>query len=144
MFAALFNTIKIGKLMIVYHYTSKQSFDEIIRTSSIKPSDPWTTMDATFGEGWYFTDLGPNICDMEIMYYCWRNTSVFDRLECYMKFDIHNSILQSCRPHVYMVAVDKWNADSAKYLEGGATTNCSSKPCATCEKGKMYRISPQV
>ena len=130
----------MGRMMIVYHYTSKQSFDEIIGTNQFKPSDPWTTMDARFGEGWYFTDLGPNTCDMAIMYHCWKDTSVLERVEYYLKFDIDNSILESHREHVFMVALGKWNSNLIKYLAGSAMTTCPSKPCATCETGKIYRI----
>ena len=79
--------------MIVYHYTSKESYNEIMRTTAIKPSSPWTTMDANYGVGWYFTDLGPDTCDVATAYHCWRDTTALDRVEYYLKFDIEPKIL---------------------------------------------------
>lgn len=123
--------------MIVYHYTSKESFDEIKRTGEFKPSNPWTTMDAAYGFGWYFTDLDPDTCDMELTYNCWRNTNVLNKVQYYFKFDIDASILQKCREHVYMVR--KWDRNLVKYLGKYKNKDCPLKPCETCEEGKKYK-----
>ena len=124
--------------MIVYHYTTEKSFKQIIRTKQFKPSNPWTTMDSAYGTGWYFTDLSPDICDMTIAYYCWRNTSddVLKRTEYYLKFNIDSGILKNPREHVYMVPVQPWNERLIKYLGGGKNKDCSLKPCKTCDKVK--------
>lgn len=125
--------------MIVYHFTTKESFDEINRTGDFKPSNPWTSMDAAYGTGWYFTSLNPDTCDMAVAYYCWRNTSntVLQRVEYYLKFDIESKILNKTREHVYMVR--NWDKKSIKYLGGDKNKNCSLKPCETCDKAKRYR-----
>jgi hypothetical protein len=116
--------------MILYHYTSKESFDQILSSGTINASDPWTTMDAAYGHGWYFTDLAPDKCDAWTVAYCWRSLSVFQRVECYLKFDIPDDILRKCRDHVYMISA--WN-DQIKYLEGNSTPKCSKGSCLACD-----------
>lgn len=125
--------------MIVYHYTTEESYNEIQRTKIIRPSDPWTTMDAAHGNGWYFTDLEPQTCDMGVAYHCWRNTStnVLEKAEYYLKFDINSQILINCREHVYMI--QKWDENLIKYLGGGKNKDCGLKPCLTCKKGEKYK-----
>jgi len=123
--------------MIVYHYTSKESYDEIVRTGKFRPSSPWTTMDAAYGIGWYFTDLEPDTCDMAIAYHCWRNTDLLGRVQYYLKFDIDISILKRCREHVYMVT--EWDKNLIKYLGGYKNKDCKLKPCETCEKRRKYK-----
>ncbi|MFH1743732.1 MAG: HYD1 signature containing ADP-ribosyltransferase family protein [bacterium] len=116
--------------MILYHYTSERAFNEIQRTKKIIPTDPWTTMDAAYGHGWYFTDLTPDTCDAWTVAYCWRNAAVFNKVECYLKFDIPDGILKHCRDHVYMIS--SWD-DRIEYLEGKKTPNCSKSPCLSCD-----------
>ena len=125
--------------MIVYHYTTKEAFDEIMKTKQFLPSSPWTTMDSAYGTGWYFTDLDPNTCDIAVAYYCWRDTSqeALKRVEYYLKFDIDSQILKNSRGHVFMV--QKWDKDLIKYLSGNRNKDCPLKPCETCEKGKKYK-----
>jgi hypothetical protein len=115
--------------MILFHYTSKKSFDEILQTNKILASDPWTAMDAAYGHGWYFTDLPPDQCDAWTVAYCWRSISVFSKVECYMKFDIPDGSLKHCRDHVYMLS--EWD-DRIKYIEGKETPKCSKGPCILC------------
>lgn len=116
--------------MILYHYTSRKAFDEILRTSTILPSDPWTTMDVAYGHGWYFTDLPPNQCDAWTVAYCWRSLSLFNRVEYYLKFDIPDNILRHYRDHVYMIS--EWD-DRIKYIEGKETPKCSKGSCILCD-----------
>ncbi|MFC1461123.1 HYD1 signature containing ADP-ribosyltransferase family protein [Verrucomicrobiota bacterium] len=116
--------------MILYHYTSKASFDDILRTTKILPSKPWTTMDTSYGHGWYFTDLPPDKCDAWTVAYCWRSVSVFSKVECYLKFEIPDGILKHCRDHVYMI--NTWD-NQIKYIEGKETTKCSKGPCIVCD-----------
>ena len=125
--------------MIVYHYTTEEAFNEIGRTGQFRSSNPWTTMDAAYGTGWYFTDLGPDTCDVAVSYHCWRNTSnsVLIRVKYYLKFDIEPKILQKTREHVYMVR--SWDKELIKYLGGDKNKGCSLKPCETCDKAKKYR-----
>jgi len=115
--------------MILYHYTSKSAFDEIVRTGKLLPTDPWTTMDAAYGHGWYFTDLSPDKCDAWTVAYCWRSLSVFTRVEYYLKFDIPDGLATNCRDHVYMLR--NWDK-RIQYLEGKQTPKCPQAPCTVC------------
>ena len=67
--------------MIIYHYTSIDNFNSINASQKIYPSNPWTAMDAYAGNGWYFTDLPPHRCDLEISKICWMMI-IEDRVEC--------------------------------------------------------------
>ncbi len=116
--------------MILYHYTTKASFDQIQATKTINPSDPWTTMDASFGRGWYFTDLAPSQCNAWTVAYCWRSLSVFNKVEAYLKFDIPGDAVSRCRDHVYMLSV--WDK-RINYLEGSLTPGCAAGPCFICD-----------
>ena len=124
--------------MIVYHFTAKESYDEILRTKNIVPSNPWTTMDAAYGSGWYFTDLTPDTCEMAVAYHCWRNSNALERIQYYLKFDIDFSLFKKCRDYVYMV--DNWDKNLIKYLGGYKNKDCPKKPCGTCETGKKYKL----
>lgn len=123
--------------MILFHYTTKASYDEIKRTGNLMKSSPWTTMDSAYGDGWYFTDLGPTTCDMAVAYHCWQNADLLERVQYFLKLEIHDSILKSCRDHVYMIST--WNSNLIKYLDDGKNRECNLKPCHTCEKAKKYR-----
>ncbi len=116
--------------MILYHYTSKAAFNQILATNTIQPTDPWTTMDKAYGHGWYFTDLPPDKCDAWTVAYCWRSLSVFSKVECYLKFDVPDYTLKHCRDHVYMVST--WEKQ-IQYLEGKPTPKCPKGPCVMCE-----------
>lgn len=116
--------------MILYHYTSRAAFDEIMRTKKVLASDPWTTMDVAYGHGWYFTDLAPDKCDAWTVAYCWRSLDVFNKVEFYLKFDVPDDILKHCREHVYMISL--WD-DRIQYLEGKETQKCSKAPCTLCD-----------
>lgn len=122
--------------MILFHYTSQLSFEQIMSSNTLKPSDPWTTMDAAYGHGWYFTDLSPNQCDAWTVAYCWRSLSVFTKVECYLKYDIPDDLVIRCRDHVFMIS--EWN-DRIRYLEGRTTPTCSKAPCFTCEVVSQVR-----
>ena len=116
--------------MILYHYTSKACFDRIKKTESLDVSDPWTTMDASYGRGWYFTDLEPTNCDAWTIAHCWKNLSAFSKVECYLKFDIPDHIIKHCRDHVYMI--NNWH-ENIKYLEGNNTPKCGKGSCFVCD-----------
>ena len=59
--------------MIYYHYTTKESHDEIKRTGQFVPSMFSMALDAKYGPGWYFTDLHPNKKNEEL-YPLWGRT----------------------------------------------------------------------
>lgn len=123
--------------MIVYHFTAKESYAEILRIKNLMPSDPWTTMDAAYGSGWYFTDLTPDTCEMAVAYHCWRTNNALERVQYYLKFDIDPSLLKKCRDYVYMLT--NWNKNLINYLGGDKNKNCPKKPCGACETGKKYK-----
>ncbi len=117
--------------MILYHYTSTPSFNEITRTGQLNPSDPWTTMDAAYGHGWYFTDLAPDQCRAWTVAYCWRQLDIFARVDAYFKFEIPDGIATRCREHVYVVK--QWD-QQITYLGGAQTQKCTkSFSCLFCD-----------
>jgi len=87
-------------------------------------------MDKAYGQGWYFTDRPPDKCDAWTVAYCWRNITVFEKVEYYLKFDIPDEILKHCRDHVYMLT--KWD-DRINYIEGSKNQECSKGSCIDCD-----------
>lgn len=122
--------------MIVYHYTSEESYNEIMKTKIFQRSNPWTTMDAAYGNGWYFTDLDPQKCNMYVSKKCWQNTKAIYRVVYYLQWEIADQILTKCRDNVYML--NNWEEKHIKFLGGGKNTKCPKEPCETCEEGKKY------
>jgi hypothetical protein len=91
--------------MIVYHYTEESAYNQIIITKELRPSFFSTSLDCTYGEGWYFTDLKPNNSDKDLCQ-LWGQ-DVPERTRCYIEFDIHLSFLQNTRSHVYRLPLQK-------------------------------------
>ena len=123
--------------MLLYHYTNKKALAAIVRSGLIKPSNPWTAADATYGTGWYFTDLSPDDCDLDIAYFCWGNPHFARRVKCYVAFDIPVSLVKRCRKHVYMVK--SWDR-RIREVGRGEKGDCPQKPCSTCADGQQYRF----
>jgi len=122
--------------MIVYHYTNKASINSIIRSGRLRPSNPWTSADAAYGTGWYFTDLSPDTCDMDVAYYCWRNTySTRSRVKYYVAYNIPSSLLRTYRKHVYMLS--RWDS-RIRRVRYGEKPDCGLKPCRNCPDGQKY------
>ena len=122
--------------MILYHYTTKEAHDEIMTTGEFKPSDPWTTMDAAYGRGWYFTDIDPTKCESFIAFSCWT-LAAFNRVRCYFKFEIDASLITKCsRDHVYVVS--NWDSNKIKLVDHGENRLCGSRPHENCENYKKY------
>ena len=92
--------------MKVYHYTSHESLTQIIVSNELHPSWLNPQMDTAFGEGWYFTNLEPHItpCEDLEMSLWMRREPVKSRR--YIAFEIHDSLLQYCRPHVYRLRIE--------------------------------------
>lgn len=86
-------------------------------------------MDAAYGIGFYFTDISPEKCRAWTVAYCWRSLNVFEKVECYLKFNIPNDIIQNCREHVFMIS--DWD-ERIVYLEGNPTPKCSLGQCFMC------------
>ena len=92
--------------MKVYHYTSHESLTQIINSNELFPSWLNPQMDTAFGEGWYFTDLEPHVTpceDLEMSLWMRREPNKSRR---YIAFEIHNSILEYCRPHVWRLRIE--------------------------------------
>jgi len=120
--------------MILYHYTTKESFDKIIETKNLNPSNPWTSQDHTYGNGWYFTDLDPQKCDIAIALQCWQTEESLSKVQYYLKYEIDDSISTFCRENVYIVK--RWDNNKIKYVEGKKIPHCDQYPCSKCSKGK--------
>jgi hypothetical protein len=120
--------------MTLYHYTTKASYDEIIRTGTLNPSNPWTSQDHFYGDGWYFTDLDPKQCNMAIALQCWQREEALSKVQYFLKYEIDNSIVTICRENVYIVK--NWEGSKIKRIEYGMIPNCESYPCSNCSKGK--------
>jgi hypothetical protein len=120
--------------MIVYHYTTEDGLNLINKTGVLQISNAETTMDAAYGDGWYFTDISPDKCNFSVASLCWQKASedVLKRTEYYLKYDIDSDILIKCREHVYVV----YNADGEKmrFLEKSKNVDCPLKPCKNCKK----------
>lgn len=117
----------------LYHYTSESSFNAIIKSSIINPTDPWTTTDAAYGHGWYMTDLDPKTCDIAIALNCWKDKSALEKVEYYLQFEVDDSQYELCRKNVYIIA--NWDTNKIKYIKGEKIPNCHKRPCESCEKG---------
>ncbi len=116
--------------MILYHYTSKDSFDKIMSTGKLLPTDPWTTMDKAYGQGWYFTDLAPDQCDAWTVAHCWKTISEFGKVEYYLKYDIPDEIVKHCREHVYMLSA--WD-NRIRRIEAKENPKCGKGSCFLCD-----------
>jgi hypothetical protein len=120
--------------MTLYHYTTKDNFDNIVQTKTLSASTPWTSQDHTYGDGWYFTDLDPQKCDIAIALQCWQNEDAINKVQYYLKFDVDTSISTFCRENVYIVK--QWDSKKIRYIEGKKIPHCEQRPCSKCSKGK--------
>jgi hypothetical protein len=115
--------------MILFHYTTKEAYTQILKTGELIQSDQSTTMDAAFGTGCYFTDRKPDQCKAWTVAYCWRRQNVFERVEYYMEFDIPDHFLKKCNDHVYLLS----NLHSQiTRTDGGKTPPCPKGVCSAC------------
>ena len=117
--------------MALYHYTTKTRHDEIIKSGKFKSSSD-TQTDSTYGIGWYLTDLGPNICDMVLMDYCWQKDTFHQRVKYYLQLEVVGGIANWKRDHVYFVPSNF--GVSFNIIDHGEVPECSLKPCHACEK----------
>lgn len=117
--------------MALYHYTTKTRHDEIMKSRKFKSSSD-TQTDSTYGIGWYFTDLDPNICDMVLMDYCWQKDTFHQRVKCFLKLEVVGVSAHYKREHVYFVPADI--GVSFNIIDHGEVPECSLKPCYSCEK----------
>jgi hypothetical protein len=128
--------------MILYHYTSKSSYESIIKNKDLYPSSGFIQQDAAYGNGWYMTDIEPEKCHGWIAAYCWQSLSseIFGKIECYLKFDVPDYMVQKGRDHVYLIPVNSWTGvldsfGTVKYLEGGKVRKCNTAIfCWICNK----------
>lgn len=92
--------------MIVYHYTSQEAYNEIMRTREFRYSSISTAFDAAYGIGWYFTDLAPHTTSEEGLCQLWGRC-VPERTNRYLVFDIEDSsLLHETRPNIYRLPLN--------------------------------------
>jgi hypothetical protein len=120
--------------MTLYHYTTKDNFDAIIKTSQFKKSSPWISQDHTYGDGWYFTDLDPQKCDIAIALQCWQDEDLIQKVQYYLKFEVDDTIKTRCRDNVYIVK--SWDKAKITYIEGKMIPHCDQRPCSKCSQGR--------
>ena len=127
--------------MILYHYTSKDSYVSITNCKIWNPSNGFIQQDSAYGHGWYMTDIKPEDCYGWIAAYCWQSLSreIFGKIECYLKFDVPDSMIKKGREHVYLILEHLWTGDvnsygTVKYLGGGEVAKCNTAvSCWICK-----------
>jgi hypothetical protein len=128
--------------MILYHYTSKDSYEGITKSKKWYPSNGFIQTDSAHGHGWYMTDMDPEKCDGWTVAYCWQRVDqeIFGKVEYYLKLDVPDFMVKKGREHVYLIPEHLWTGDlnsygTVKYLDGGKTRKCStSVSCWICTK----------
>lgn len=118
----------------LYHYTTIEGKNMIISTNTIMPSNPITTMDAAYGNGYYLTDISPDKCEMDIALKCWRSIDALDKVRAYFKFEVEDGIYQKCRENVYLI--QNWDTNKIKFIEAKEVQSCPKYPCLSCDQGK--------
>jgi hypothetical protein len=117
--------------MDLYHYTNQAGYNAIVTSGVLLPSTD-RVIDATYGEGYYFTDLGPSSCERRIADACWQNKFMTFKVEYYIKFNIPYGLAKWCRSNVYLVTTGTMT--NFNVLEKGRKPNCSLKTWTSCEK----------
>lgn len=106
--------------MKLYHYTSPEGYIGIFR-SGLKPSGlfsaPWTRRDASFGAGYYFTNLGPSYCDCCIAEACWGDISQTHKVSHYISIETVEPVASFCRDYVYLI--QQWFSDHITFRDHG-------------------------
>lgn len=101
--------------MRVYHYTTEDCLNSIVRTNQMFPSSYITSDDSKFGPGWYFTDLSPRTSILTLLKNLWLivfNPSAYShKAKKYLEFDIDDRFLQYCRPNVYRLKPETLNTN---------------------------------
>jgi hypothetical protein len=78
-----------------YHYTTKSALNNIVNTQRFTPSYLEKTLDSTFGEGHYFTDLPPESSDIILTKTLWLKEHT-EKINAFIAFEIDDSILEKC------------------------------------------------
>ena len=118
----------------LYHYTSKAGYEAIRSKNTIMKSDPLTTMDAAYGQGYYMTDLETSKCNIAVALLCWNTVEAMPKVEYYLKFEVEDDAYEKCRENVYLIR--DWDQEKVKFIDGNKSPECPDYPCTTCEKGK--------
>jgi len=123
--------------MILYHYTSKDSYVSMTNNKKWNPSNGFIQQDAAYGHGWYMTDIDPDKCHGWTVAYCWQriDREIFEKVEYYLKFEVPDSMIKRGREHVYLIPEQIWTGDinnygTVKYLGGGKVAKCNT--AASC------------
>jgi hypothetical protein len=123
--------------MILYHYTTKSLFSEMTRSKNPFSKDFWKSMGGG-QDGWTFTDISPDNCNVLNLAFCQKNVYVFSKIECYLKFDVPENLVQKTEEHLFKVK--DWDK-RIQYVEGQATPKCANGPCLMCGTiAKMKKV----
>jgi len=126
--------------MRLFHYTTEKRYYSILNSGRLDPSID-RSVDATYGEGWYFTDLRPGTCEKAIMVSCWQKTTMFQRIRYYLEFDIDDALIRKCRDHVYFVPIHAYISMPGKrftLVSHGKNPECPLKPCYRCSFNELF------
>ncbi|MHC5060245.1 MAG: hypothetical protein ACYTFK_04070 [Planctomycetota bacterium] len=117
--------------MALYQYTTQARHNEIMRSGRFKASIE-TQEDATYGEGWHFTDLGPDECEKLIMQNCPQRETLQHRNKYFLRLQVGRAIVLRKSGHVYFVAA--YPKTKFCVVEHGRVGQCPFKPCESCRK----------
>jgi hypothetical protein len=129
----------------LFHYTDNEAYKSILSSGIMAPSKPWTVTDSYAGDGWYFTDIQPSACVVDIALGCWKKKFI-ERVKCYFKFRAHAAIVKNTRPHVFMlqemlipgsqldirIIYSQDNNEVFRLISHGKMVECKSAPCKHC------------
>ena len=107
-------------MKVLYHYTNEAGYTGILASGELRPSNPVLNglrRDATYGFGWYFTDLDPSYCDVCIAEACWENYKSVTKVTHYFAFEAHDDVPERGRSWVYVVR--EWIQEKIRLLTHG-------------------------
>ncbi len=115
--------------MRLYHYTNYFAYQSIFATKEFKPSTN-TAVDAGYGMGWYFTDISPDSCEIQIYNECFGGPNPNKRIDYYLYIDIPDRYIKKGKNHIYLVPIDAKLGFTV--IAHGRKNDCPNKPCETC------------
>jgi hypothetical protein len=83
----------------LYHYTTHDSHDKIVQSKTLRPSYRFQTLDSTYGDGHYLTDMPPHTSDDELFALWGRPLP--ERVQAFIAFQIDSSLIQKCAEGIY-------------------------------------------
>jgi HYD1 signature containing ADP-ribosyltransferase len=120
--------------MGLYHYTKGASHVDLMEADRLVPSKD-KEHDATYGSGWYLTDLGPSACEKTLVQHCWPRTERAERARHYLELDVVAGKVLEMQKHVYFVP----DSSSVQFelVSQGEVLECTLKPCDVCSLNRQ-------